>query len=163
MVNQKINIDQNYKNLRFYYCCLVSAKSTILIAVLRSERVRPWIRMFWFLRYIPCCTDWWMLAEFENLSVHMLKEAWPHQDLIQVSFITLRGYYGSYLVKDEEDGRWRLSLLISRYSFWCCFFCCPAWWFFQCWCGITLTRTPQRNVNQWEILDSEARSLGGRT
>ena len=27
------------------------------------------------------------------------------QDLIQVSFITLRGYYGSYLVKDEEDGR----------------------------------------------------------
>ena len=67
-----------------------------------------------------------MFAELENLSVHMLKEAWPHQDLIQVSFIKLRGYYGSYLVKDEEDGRWRLSLLISRYSFWCCFFCCPA-------------------------------------
>ncbi len=49
-----------------------------------------------------------MLAELENISVHMLEEAWPHQDLIQVSFITLRGYYGSYLVKDEEDGRWRL-------------------------------------------------------
>jgi|MEHZ01.5.fsa_nt_MEHZ011558850.1_7 hypothetical protein len=25
-----------------------------------------------------------MFAELENLSVHMLKEAWPHQDLIQV-------------------------------------------------------------------------------
>ena len=101
-----------------------------------------------------------MLAHLENISVHMLEEAWPHQDLIQVSFITLRGYYGSYLVKDEEDGRWRLSLLISRYSFSCCFFCCLAWWFFLCWCAITLIRTPQVNVNQWEILDSESRRLG---
>lgn len=47
-------------------------------------------------------------AKLENIRVDLPEEAWPHQDLIQVSFITLRNCYGSYFVKDEEDGKWCL-------------------------------------------------------
>ena len=72
-----------------------------------------------------------MLAELQNISVHMLEEAWPYQDLIQVSFITLRGYCGSYLVKDEEDGRWRTIIINIALFFLVLFFLLPGMMIFS--------------------------------